>query len=134
MVISEELYETIKNMTKEKALRRSTRTFIRAILAGVFIAIGAYAAMVASHQVSDYGTRKLLAGIVFPVGLILVMICGAELFTGNCLIFTAVLDKQVKIRRMLKNLSIVFLGNLIGCSVFALLIWGAGLLNNADLR
>ena len=133
MIVSEQLYETMKEITIEKAERRSTRTFIRAVLAGMFIAIGAYAAAVVSHQIPTYGIQKLIAGIVFPVGLILIMICGADLFTGNCLIFIAVLDKKVKLRRMLKNLFLVFCGNLLGSLIIAALIWGAGLLNNAEL-
>lgn len=47
-------------------------------MAGAFLALGAFAAFVASHGISDYGLSKLVNAVVFPVGLILIVICGAE--------------------------------------------------------
>src|SRR5690606_38596514 len=62
---------------------------------------------------------KLLGALVFPVGIILVIIAGSELFTGNCLVMLGYLDKRYKITKVIKNLSLVWVGNFLGALFFA---------------
>ena len=58
------------------------------------IGMGAGISSVAAHTVADVGLARLLAGVVFPVGLMMVILMGAELFTGDCLVGMSVLDRK----------------------------------------
>jgi formate transporter len=92
-----------------------SNTFALAVLAGAFVAVGAeFATIVTTDSTLGYGPSRLLAGLVFSVGLILVVIAGAELFTGNTLIVIASLQGRVRVRSMLLNWLIVYAGNLVG--------------------
>jgi len=73
------------------------------------------------------GMAKLIGGAVFSVGLMLVVIAGAELFTGNNLIFLSVLDRQVSVGKWLRNWTIVFLANFAGSLLLVLLMYWSGL-------
>jgi formate transporter len=97
-----------------------------AVLAGAFIAAGAlYSTTVsAGAAVLPYGVGRLLAGLVFSLGLILVIVAGAELFTGNNLIVMAWAGGKVKTRLLLRNWGIVYLGNFIGAILTALIMLG----------
>lgn len=99
------------------------------MLAGAFIALGAITAAAASHSIVNVGVAKLVGGSVFPVGLILVIICGAELFTGNVLLTVPATDKKIKISAMLRNWVIVYFANLVGAVIIAFLVYSAGTLN-----
>ncbi|MBN1265787.1 MAG: formate transporter FocA [Anaerolineales bacterium] len=92
-------------------------TLMLAVMAGGFIALGAvFATTVAAGQsgVVPYGITKMLVGLVFSLGLILVVVAGAELFTGNNLIMMAWASKKVTTLQVLRNWGIVYLGNFIG--------------------
>ncbi len=100
-----------------KASMSFTRTFSLAVLAGAFIALGAMFATTVLAGAADeipFGVSRLLAGIAFSLGLILVVVAGAELFTGNNLIVIAWADRRVAAARMLRNWAIVYAGNLVG--------------------
>jgi formate/nitrite transporter len=115
------------------------RMFALGILAGAFIAMGAnYATTVwaglgnivvsAGKDVAfttgfPYGLQRLLGGLVFSTGLILVVVGGAELFTGNCLMPMAWADKKITSGAMLRNWVIVYLGNFVGSVLTAYLIF-----------
>lgn len=99
------------------------------MLAGAFIALGAIVAATASHSIVNVGVAKLVGGAVFPVGLILVVICGAELFTGNVLLAVPAADKKIKISAMLRNWVVVYLANLVGAVIIAFLVYSAGTLS-----
>ncbi|WP_010293685.1 formate/nitrite transporter family protein [Clostridium senegalense] len=124
-----EVTEYVEEVGVKKAKNKSIQTLFLGILAGAYIALGAFGSAVASHSVTNFGLQKTVAGLVFPVGLLLVLICGAELFTGNCLLSVAVAQKRISIKDMAKNLLIVFIGNFIGTVLIALLVYGAGLLD-----
>jgi formate transporter len=99
-----------------KAETSAERTFVLAILAGAFIAMGAMFAttILAGSSVLPYGVARLLAGLVFSLGLILVIVGGSELFTGNNLIVMAWASGKVKGTALLRNWAIVYLGNFVG--------------------
>lgn len=122
MLSPKEIAQYYGTVAKAKTGNKWYKTFVLAILAGMFIALGGAAANTLSHL--TYAV--FLKGLVFPVGLALVLIAGAELFTGNCLLLAGVLDKQITAKAMLKNLSIVFLGNVVGGILVALMIWATG--------
>ena len=98
------------------------------IFAGAFIAFGAFASGMISHSIENVGVAKFAGAAVFPVGLMLVVMCGAELFTGNNLITVAYFNKDVTLNQMLKNWVVVYIGNFIGSLLIAFLIIGSGLL------
>jgi formate transporter len=120
--------DVIETYTK-KAEYPILKSVMLGILAGGFISVGGFAAAVSSHSVENIGLARLIAGTIFPVGLILVLICGADLFTGNVLIAVPVADGKLKISKLLKNWVIIYLSNFIGALLIALLIFNAGLLD-----
>jgi formate transporter FocA len=104
-------------------------TFVLAVLAGAFIALGAVFAttvVAGSAGVLPYGVVRLLAGLVFCLGLILVIVGGAELFTGNTLIVMAWASGKVTLARLLRNWSVVFVGNLVGALATAAMVYVSG--------
>ena len=103
---------------------------ILGIFAGVYIGFGAELAIMVTHDMASFlgvGMAKLIGGAVFSVGLMLVVIAGAELFTGNNLIFLSVLDRQVGVSRLLRNWTIVYFANLVGSLLLVLLMYWSGL-------
>jgi len=99
------------------------------VLAGAFIALGAagFTAVLAGTT-PGFGPARLLGGIVFSTGLILVVVAGAELFTGNTLIVMARVDGRVSTAALLRNWAYAFTGNLIGALAVVLLMSLSGLL------
>jgi formate/nitrite transporter len=94
------------------------------ILAGAFIGLGAlYYVLVISDQSLGFAMRQVLGGLTFSLGLILVVVAGAELFTGNNLLAMAWADNKISTRELLRNWLIVCLGNFIGASALALLVF-----------
>lgn len=89
-------------------------TLLLAFFAGMFIAFGAVGSQIASCLVTDPSAARMLSAVVFPVGLLMVLIAGAELFTGNCLLTLSCLDKRIKVSAMLRNWGLVYLGNFLG--------------------
>lgn len=91
-----------------------------AVFAGAFIALaGALATVAGAYAGSN---AILIKGAVFPLGLMLVVLCGAELFTGNCLLVAPLLNKEIKLKGMLKNWGLAYIGNFIGAIIIALLV------------
>ena len=99
------------------------------VLAGVFIALGAaaYTAVMAGTP-PGFGPARLLGGLIFSTGLILVVVAGAELFTGNALIVMAVVDGRVSLRALLPNWAFAYFGNLLGALAVVALMAASGLL------
>ncbi len=106
------------------------KAFILAIFAGVFIGFGAILAttvLTGTAAVTGVGISKFLGGAVFSVGLMLVVICGAELFTGNNLIINSTLSKETSWAGLGKNWLIVYVGNFVGSILLAVIYFGSGL-------
>jgi formate transporter len=100
-------------------------TFLLAILAGAFIAMGAIFAttVTAGSTGLPYGVVRLLSGLAFTLGLIMVVVAGAELFTGNNMIVMAFLSGQTTLGGLLRNWLIVYAGNFIGAVLTAYLVF-----------
>ncbi len=100
----------------KKAQMPALEMFFLAILAGAFIALGAVFATTVAAGNTDwpFGVIKLLVGLSFSLGLILVIVGGAELFTGNNLIAMAWASHKVRTKCLLRNWGIVYVGNLVG--------------------
>ncbi len=98
--------------------------FVLSILAGAFISFGAvFATTVTAGTGLPYGIGRLLTGLVFSAGLVMVIIAGAELFTGNNLIVMAWASGKVKTRALLLNWVLSFTGNFVGAIATAILVF-----------
>lgn len=119
-----------------KAERKFLPMLILSMMAGAFIAFGAQASNMAAFNLlsnpATFGLGRILAGTVFAVGLMMVLITGAELFTGNTLICLAVYEKKTKLSAMFRNWIVVYIGNFLGSLLIVLMIMQTGLLNSGD--
>lgn len=109
-----------------KAEAPTWTTITLAILAGIFISLGAvFATIVATGTATSwpFGIARMLTGFVFCLGLILVVVGGAELFTGNNLIVIAWASRKVSTRQLLRNWIIVYFGNLVGALTISALVF-----------
>ncbi|MFO1150719.1 MAG: formate transporter FocA [Alsobacter sp.] len=102
--------------------------FVLAVLAGAFIAFGAIFATTvgAGTAALPYGVARLLTGLVFSLGLILVIVGGAELFTGNTLVVMAWASRKVTTTQLLANWVVAFAGNTVGAVATAALVFLSG--------
>ncbi|MFN3530977.1 MAG: formate/nitrite transporter family protein [Candidatus Brocadia sp.] len=105
----------IDRVATVKARLSFAQTFILGVLAGVYIGIGAqFVTLVTCDSTLHFGLTSLIGGAVFSLGLMLVVIGGAELFTGNCLIIMGYVSKRITTREMFNNWTISFMGNFVG--------------------
>jgi formate/nitrite transporter len=103
-----------------------SRTVVLSLLAGFYIAFGAQLATVVTQDAAarvGVGLSKFIGGSVFSLGLMLVVICGAELFTGNTLLTKASLHGRIPWGKVWSNWTVVILGNLVGSLFFAWLMY-----------
>ena len=119
-----EIAARIDQLAISKSSTDPLRIFMLSLLAGAFIAFGATFYTLVIHQPGlNIGISRLIGGLVFSLGLILVIIAGAELFTGNNLLVMAYVDKKITLKQLLTNWCIVFIGNFIGSIGIAALIY-----------
>lgn len=111
-----------------KAGRDMLALIILGLLAGAFIALGAIFMTVVVTGAEDlpWGVGRLLAGLVFSLGLILVIVGGAELFTGDSLMIVACASRRITLAALLRAWSLVYFGNIIGAVGTAALVFLAG--------
>lgn len=124
-----EITEGYVEIGKKKANTPPFKIILLGILAGAFIAFAAQGSNVAIHTIESVGIAKALAGALFATGLMMVVLTGAELFTGNTLIVVSVLEKKTPLSKMLKNWGLVYLGNFIGSMLIVLMILNSGQFN-----
>jgi formate transporter len=125
----------ITDFTIDAAQARAASSFqkllVLGILAGAFIAFAAEGSNMAAFNLfaepTTYGLGKALAGVIFGTGLMLVVLAGGELFTGNTLMLAAVMDRKITINKMLRNWIIVYIGNFIGSLLIAYMMSNSGL-------
>jgi formate/nitrite transporter len=124
-----EMSRAISDIGEKKASESIFELFIFGVLAGIYIAFGAsVAASVLSGGTLDAGLAKFLSGSVFSVGLILVLILGSELFTGNILMTIGLIYQKYSFIRVLRNWLVVYFGNFLGGLIVAWLVFHSGLL------
>ncbi len=126
--------ETVNNGIKKSELS-ILKMLMLGFLAGAFIAFAAEGSNVAAFNLfanaDTYGLGKALAGAIFGTGLMLVVIAGGELFTGNVLIVAGVLERRVRVTKMLKNWLFVYVGNFLGSVFIAWLMNLSGLFESS---
>lgn len=120
-----EIANLVENAGVAKVRLSFQQVLVLAILAGVFIALGsaAYTAVMTGADAS-FGPSRLLGGVVFSLGLILVIVGGAELFTGNALMVMAAVDGKIKPSQLMASWAVVYIGNFAGAAGIA---WGVSL-------
>jgi formate/nitrite transporter len=119
-----EVGQSISLLGIKKANTKSWQLFLLGILAGLYISIGAHLFLVSMQS----GMGKIVSGAVFSVGLVLVVVAGAELFTGNIIMVIGTITRQFSLLKMLKNWLAVYVGNFAGALLFLWLIWYSGFL------
>lgn len=121
--------EVIKSNIKSAVAKANlplAKMILLGMMAGAFIAFGGAASSVAAHGVADVGLARSIAGAIFPVGLMLVVFTGSELFTGNSLMIMAVIDKKITLLKMIRNLVVVYFANFVGAIIIDVLVFLSG--------
>ena len=127
--IPSEMAERAEHVGVTKANLPAGTMFLLAVLAGAFIALGSVfstTVVAGSGNQFPFGVTKLLGGLTFSLGLILVVVAGAELFTGNNLKVMAVASGKVSFGTLLRGWSIVYVGNFVGSVATAAIVFIAG--------
>ncbi|MCR5196686.1 MAG: formate/nitrite transporter family protein [Pseudobutyrivibrio sp.] len=122
----EEVIEFNLSKAESKVSFRLYKMIIFGIMAGAFIAIGAATSSTAAHSVANVGLSRLVAGAIFPVGLMLITFMGGELFTGNCLTAMGAMDKRFSWGMVVKDLVIIWISNLVGALLVVALTYYSG--------
>ena len=121
-----EISERVRAVGVTKARLSFTTMLVLAGLAGAFIGLGAlFFTVVVTDPPASYGVTRLAGGVAFSLGLILVVVAGAELFTGNNLIAMAWASREINTSELLRSWVIVYLGNAIGAVGTVALVWAA---------
>lgn len=123
-----------ERFAKSKTAKPAAMTLSLAIMAGLFIALAFvfYITVTTGNADLGIGVNKLLGGLAFSLGLILVVLCGGELFTSTVMSLISLVRKEVTLNHMLKVWGKVYLGNFIGASLLVMLVVAAKLHLNAD--
>ncbi|MDR1855966.1 MAG: formate/nitrite transporter family protein [Desulfovibrio sp.] len=129
-----EICQFVSDLGVKKAAASASYLILLGVLAGAFIAFAAQGSnMAAFNLLADpgtYGLGRCLAGTVFPTGLMLVLLAGGELFTGNTLMAVTLVQGRISFGAMLRNWGYVYLGNFLGSVLLAHMIVSSGLLGS----
>lgn len=128
------LTEYILYQSKHKANKRMVILLIQGILAGLYIAIGAIAYLKVSTSHMDAGLANFLGAMVFPIGIVAILLMQAELFTSDSMVMVAVYDKRTKFNKIFFILLFILFANLLGAVFAALLSIGADLFSPYTLE
>lgn len=124
-----QVFETNMKAGEGKVQLPLLKCILLGLMAGAFIAFGGATSSAAIHNISNQGVAKALAGAIFPVGLMMIVFVGGELFTGDCLMLAGVVDKRFSALQLIKTLIIVWLSNMAGAILIATLVYYSGLLD-----
>ena len=113
--------ENYINAGKSKAEMPLLKMFLLAVLAGFLIAVGGAVVNTATHTITNVGLARMVSGLLFPFGLAMVVLTGAELFTGNTLMVMSLLERKISLRGLLRNWGVAYLGNVTGAVLTAAL-------------
>lgn len=124
------LTEYILHLSKDKSNKPFLVLLVQGLLAGIYISIGAIAYFKVSASTADPGLGAFLGAMVFPLGIIAVLLMQAELYTSDCMVMTAVYAGRTRLHKIFKILGIIFVANVIGCILIAYLTNASGIFNN----
>ena len=129
----QEIARKVERLGVEKAHADALTLLVLAVLAGAFISLGALLfTVVITESGLGFGPTRLLGGVGFSLGLILVVVAGAELFTGNNLIAMAWASRLIGAREVMRNWLLAYVGNVLGCLGTALLVLWADIAGMGD--
>ena len=111
---------------EKKVSLQLPKMILLGIMAGAFIALGAATSSTAAHAVTNVGLSRFVAGAIFPVGLMLITFIGGELFTGNCLTAMGAMDHRFSWGKVVRDLCIIWISNLIGALIIVALTYFSG--------
>ncbi len=132
MVPTNEAAVRLLDVSAVKAGKSAKILLFVGFIAGLVIAMSGVISNTVACAAQGTAVQRLLTGAVFATGLPIVTLMGGELFTGNCLMITGVFARRISIRAMLRNLAIVYIGNIAGSVFVAVCIIFAGQLNLYD--
>lgn len=102
-----------------KAAMQAWRLLALGVVAGFVIGMGAAVTQTATHAIANPSLARVVSGLLFPFGLGIVMLLGAELFTGNCMMLASVMAGKATVGGILRNWALVYIGNFIGGTLLA---------------
>lgn len=129
-----EIIDYIVNAGKSKTEKKFRLLVLQGIMAGMFIAMGAIAYFKLVAYTTDPGLGKFLGALLFPTGIIAILLLGSELFTSDCMAVLSVYKKATKLGRFMKMLLTVLAANFIGALIMSLLSTGAGIFSEHMLE
>lgn len=106
--------------------------FLLGVFAGMFVACGASSSSVAMHAMDNVGLQRLVGGCVFPIGLMMIVLVGGELFTGDCLMIMGCMNRQYRVIDVIRVLSVVYVSNFVGSVLIAFLVYMSGQLGYSN--
>lgn len=119
MLSSAEFLDSYVGIGEKKVGATTLKLLLLGILSGFAIGMGAAVTSAATFAIDNPSAAKIISGTLFPLGLIMVLFTGAELFTGNCLMTISLLERRIRLNGMLRNLIIVYFGNFVGSILLA---------------
>ncbi len=125
------LTEYVLHQSKHKANKRSIILLVQGFLAGLYISIGAIGSLKLSASITAPGMGNFLGALVFPLGIIAIILMQAELFTSDCMVMTAVYAGRTKISKIIRILCIIIVSNLLGAIFAAFLTEASGIFDGA---
>jgi formate transporter len=137
-----EIAHLVERVGVAKSQLNTITLFVLALLAGAFISMGAlFFTVVVSDSSLGFGLTRLIGGLAFSLGLILVVVAGAELFTGNNLLAMAWASRMISTQALLRNWFLAYIGNVLGCLVTVMfVVWadvgslGNGAVGNTAIK
>lgn len=128
----EEITDNYSGIGQKKASKPMLKQLLLGILSGAFVALAAQGSNVAIHSIDSFSLSRILSGALFSTGLILVVIAGGELFTGNTLMVIACIKKKITFISLIRSWLLVYVGNFIGAIILVALINASGQLTLSD--
>lgn len=128
------LTEYVIQSSKVKSNKSFLLLLVQGLLAGMYISLGAIAYLKVAASTVDPGLGSFLGAMVFPFGIIAVLVMQAELFTSDCMVMTAVYAGRTKIRKIFRILAFILTTNIIACGIFAYITNVSGIFNSDTME
>ena len=122
----QQIVETNLKVSEAKAKMPISKLLVAGVMAGAAIAFGGLSSNVAVHAIANAGLAKFIAGAIFPVGLMIIVMLGGELFTGDCLMINDVLKRRCSVASVIRTLCLVWISNFTGALLIVCLNYFSG--------
>lgn len=122
----QQIVEANLEASEAKMKKPILKLLVSGLLAGAAISFGGISSNVAVHAIGNAGLAKFVAGAIFPVGLMIIVLLGGELFTGDCLMINDVLKKRCSVASIIRTLCLVWISNFVGALLIVFLNYSSG--------